>query len=57
MIVTSKAIFDKYGRDVADKEHMMGGGPYRLKELIPDSAWCYKKRNDHPDAKKSPRAR
>ena len=35
LIVTSKAPFDKYGRDVADKEHMMGGRPYRLKELIP----------------------
>ena len=35
MIVTSKAAFDKYGRETADKEHMMGGGPYRLKELIP----------------------
>jgi len=35
LIVTSKAAFDKYGRDAADKDHMMGGGPYQLKELIP----------------------
>ena len=35
LIITSKAAFDKYGRDVADREHMMGGGPYQLKELIP----------------------
>ena len=56
MIVTSKAAFDKYGRDVADKEHMMGGGPYRLKELIPGQRLVLQKRPDHPDAKKNPRA-
>ena len=31
LIITSKAAFDKYGRDSADKEHLMGGGPHRLK--------------------------
>ncbi len=56
LIVTSKAAFDKYGRDVADKEHMMGGGPYRLKELIPGQRLVLQKRPDHPDAKKNPRA-
>jgi peptide/nickel transport system substrate-binding protein len=35
LIITSKAAFEKYGRDVADREHMIGGGPYRLQELIP----------------------
>ena len=40
LIVTSKAAFDKYGRDAADKDHMMGGGPYQLKELIPGNGWC-----------------
>ena len=34
LIVTSKSIFEKYGREAADKEHMMGAGPYRLKELV-----------------------
>ena len=56
LIVTSKAMFDKYGRDVADKEHMMGGGPYRLKELIPGQRLVLQKRPDHPYAKKNPRA-
>jgi peptide/nickel transport system substrate-binding protein len=56
LIVTSKAAFDKYGRDAADKEHMMGGGPYRLKELIPGQRLVLQKRPDHPDAKKHPRA-
>ena len=56
LIVTSKATYDKYGREVADKEHMMGGGPYRLKELIPGQRLVIAKRPDHPEAKKSPRA-
>jgi peptide/nickel transport system substrate-binding protein len=56
LIVTSKAVYDKYGRDVADKEHMMGGGPYRLKELIPGQRLVLQKRPDHPDVKKNPRA-
>ena len=56
LIVTSKAAFDKYGREAADKEHMMGGGPYRLKELIPGQRLVIAKRPDHPAAKKNPRA-
>lgn len=56
LIVTSKAAFDKYGRDAADREHMMGGGPYRLKELIPGQRLVIAKRPDHPEAKKNPRA-
>jgi len=56
LIITSKSAFDKYGRDVADKEHMMGGGPYRLKELIPGQRLVLQKRPEHPDAKKNPRA-
>ena len=55
-IVTSKATYDKYGREAADKEHMMGGGPYRLKELIPGQRMVIEKRRDHPQAKKNPRA-
>src|SRR3989338_8360574 len=48
LIVTSKAVFDKYGREAADKEHMMGGGPYRLKELIPGQRLANAKRPHHP---------
>ena len=54
LIITSKAAFDKYGRDSADKEHLMGGGPYRLKELIPGQRLVIAKRPDHPEAKKNP---
>lgn len=56
LIVTSKAVFDKYGRDVADKEHMIGAGPYRLKELIPGQRLVIAKNPKHPEAKKNPRA-
>jgi peptide/nickel transport system substrate-binding protein len=56
LIVTSKALFDKYGRDAADKQHMIGAGPYRLKELIPGQRLVIAKRADHPVAKKNPRA-
>ncbi|HUK42776.1 MAG TPA: ABC transporter substrate-binding protein, partial [Candidatus Acidoferrales bacterium] len=56
LIVTSKAAFDKYGRDAADKEHMMGGGPYRLKELIPGQRLVIAKNPNHPEARKHPNA-
>jgi peptide/nickel transport system substrate-binding protein len=56
LIVTSKAMFDKYGRDVADKERMIGAGPYRLKELIPGQRLVLAKNPSHPVAKKNPRA-
>ncbi len=56
LIVTSKAAFDKYGRDAADRHHMMGGGPYQLKELIPGQRMVIAKRPDHWEAKKNPGA-
>jgi peptide/nickel transport system substrate-binding protein len=56
LIITSKAAYDKYGRDIADKEHMLGAGPYRLKELIPGQRLVIAKRPDHPLAKKNPGA-
>ncbi len=56
LIITSKAMFDKYGRDVADKEHMIGAGPYRLKEIIPGQRLVIVKNPNHPEAKKNPRA-
>ncbi len=56
LIVTSKAAFDKHGRDAADRQHMMGGGPYSLKELVPGQRLVLAKRPDHPQAKKNPKA-
>ena len=54
LIITSKAMFDKYGRDVADKEHMIGAGPYRLKELIPGQRLVIAKNPNHPMPKRIP---
>lgn len=56
LIVTSKAIYDKYGREKADREYMMGGGPYSLKELVPGQRLVIEKRPDHPEAQKNPDA-
>ncbi|MGZ8426293.1 MAG: ABC transporter substrate-binding protein [Candidatus Binatia bacterium] len=56
LIITSKAMFDKYGRDVADKDHMIGAGPYRLKELIPGQRMVLAKNPNHPEVKRNPRA-
>ena len=56
LIITSKAMFDKYGRDVADKDHMIGAGPYRLKELIPGQRLVLAKNPNHPEVKRNPRA-
>ena len=55
LIITSKAAFDKYGRDSADKEHLMGGGPHRLKNSY-RPAIGDRQGPDHPEAKKNPRA-
>ena len=56
LIITSKATFDKYGAKEADKNHMMGGGPYALAELVPGQRMVIEKRPDHPAAKQNPNA-
>jgi peptide/nickel transport system substrate-binding protein len=56
VIITSKAIHDKYGPDVADRRYPIGAGPYKLKELIPGQRMVIVKNPDHPDVKKNPRA-
>ncbi|MBI2360959.1 MAG: peptide ABC transporter substrate-binding protein [Deltaproteobacteria bacterium] len=56
VIITSKAIHDKYGPEVADRKHPIGAGPYKLKELIPGQRMVIVKNPDHPDVKKNPRA-
>ncbi len=56
LIVTSKAAYDKYGRDAADRFHVLGAGPYRFKELIPGQRFVIQKNPNHPEAKKNPQA-
>ena len=48
LIITSKAVYDKYGAREADRKHMMGGGPYAFAELVPGQRMVIKKRPDHP---------
>ena len=50
-IVTSKAIYDKYGPDVADRKYPIGAGPYKFKELIPGQRFVISKNLDYPGMK------
>lgn len=55
--VTSKAIYDKYGPDVADRKYPIGAGPYKFKELIPGQRLVMSKNADYPgmrDKKEAP---
>jgi peptide/nickel transport system substrate-binding protein len=54
--VTSKAIYDKYGADVADRKYPIGAGAYKFKELVPGQRFVIAKNAAHPDAKKNPQA-
>jgi peptide/nickel transport system substrate-binding protein len=56
LIVTSKAVFDKYGAKDADRNHMIGAGPYSLKELILGQRMVLAKNPHHPEAKNNPQA-
>lgn len=55
-VVTSKAAYDKYGPAEADKNNMIGGGPYARKEMIPGQRIVLAKRPDHYEAKSNPQA-
>ncbi len=56
LIITSKAAYDKYGPAVADRQHMMGSGPYELAELVQGQRMVIKKRPDHPAMSRNPHA-
>lgn len=56
LIITSKAIYEKYGPEVADRKYPIGSGPYKFKELIPGQRFVIVKNPDHPDAKKNHQA-
>src|ERR1700756_1933346 len=55
-IITSKAAYEKYGAADADRYHMLGGGPYARKEMVPGQRIVLVKRPDHHEAKKNPQA-
>lgn len=50
-IITSKALYDKYGAEVADRKYPIGAGPYKFKELIPGQRFVISKNPDYPGIK------
>ena len=56
LIITSKAIYDKYGAKEADRKYMYGGGPYKLVELVQGQRMVIAKRPDHPAMVRNPDA-
>lgn len=56
VIVTSKAIYDKYGPDAADRNYAIGAGPYRFKELVPGQRFVISKNLDYPGMKEKKQA-
>ncbi|MCC5979152.1 MAG: hypothetical protein JJU21_13905 [Salinarimonas sp.] len=49
-IITSKALYDEFGPQVADREHPHGIGPYRLVDLSIGNYLVLEKVADHPRA-------
>ena len=56
VIITSKAVYDKYGPDVADRQYPVGAGPYKFRELIPGQRLVIGKDPTHPMMKQYPLA-
>jgi len=56
IIVTNKALYDKYGPDVADRQYPFGAGPYKFRELMPGQRLVIGKDKSHPMWKQYPQA-
>lgn len=56
IIVTSKALYDQYGPDVADRQYPFGAGPYKFRELMPGQRLVIGKDKSHPMWKQYPQA-
>jgi peptide/nickel transport system substrate-binding protein len=54
--VTSKAIYDKYGPEVADRKYPFGAGPYKFRELIPGQRLVIGKNQDYPGMREKKQA-
>jgi peptide/nickel transport system substrate-binding protein len=48
IMITSKVVYDKYGPEVADRQHPIGAGPYKFRELIPGQRLVIGKDPSHP---------
>ena len=55
IIVTSKAVYDRYGPNEADR-HPIGAGPYKFRELIPGQRLVIGKDKSHPMWQQYPQA-
>jgi peptide/nickel transport system substrate-binding protein len=55
-IITSKAVYDKYGPEVADRKYPIGAGPYKFKELIPGQRFVISKNLDYAGMKEKRQA-
>src|SRR5581483_10099936 len=47
-IITNKAIFDRYGAKVADEQHPIGAGQYKLERLVPGQMFALTKNTEFP---------
>lgn len=56
IIVTSKALYDQYGPEVADRQYPFGAGPYKFRELMPGQRLVIGKDKSHPMWKQYPQA-
>src|SRR5712691_3577749 len=51
LIITNKAVYEKYGAEAADRKYPIGAGPYKFKELIPGQRFVITKNLDYPGMK------
>ena len=51
LIITNRAVYEKYGADTADRKYPIGAGPYKFKELVPGQRFVITKNLDYPGMK------
>ncbi len=51
LIITNRAIYEKYGAETADRKYPIGAGPYKFKELVPGQRFVITKNIDYPGVK------
>jgi peptide/nickel transport system substrate-binding protein len=56
IMITNKAIYDKYGPEIADRQHPIGAGPFKFRELIPGQRLVIGKDPSHPIWKQNKQA-
>ena len=51
LIITNRAVYEKYGAETADRKYPIGAGPYKFKELVPGQRFVITKNLDYPGMK------